>query len=890
MLTRLWNLVRSRRLDRELDAELRHHLELLEVEHRSRGLSAEAARLAARRDFGALSRAREAYRDQRGVPALETLARDVRLSLRSVARTPAVTLAALATLAIGIGANTAIFSVVNGILIRPLPYPEANRLVWISHTSPVLRIDDLGSAPFLYFTQRDENRTLEGIGLWSTRAVNITGRGEPERILALQATADVLPLLGIQPRLGRLFTRADDEPGSRPTAVLMHGYWQRRFGGDAAAMGRSITVDGQPHDIVGVMPQRFRFLDERTLDVILPMQLDRAEVTTGGYGFRSLGRMKPTVTLEQATADIARLIPIAFDSFPVTPGYTRQQMTDARFGPVLVPLKQIVVADAGNTLWVVMGTLGLVLLIACANVANLILVRTEGRERELAVRAALGAGRGRIARTLLTESLVLGAVGGALGLGAAYLSLRVLLAIGSSGLPRLDEVAIDSLVVLFALAISLFAGLLFGLLPVLRYTRPALSAALRGEGRSSTGTRERLRARSVLVVVQVALALVLIVSAGLMIRTFRELNTVDPGLERPDQIQSARITIPEATEPDPETVVRRQQEILERLAALPGVTSVAYTSEVPMDFGLGSWDILVPEGRPRAGGDRPALRSFHSVSPGYFATMGIPMRAGRDLTWTEVYDRRAVVLVSETLAREEWGSPVEALGKRLRGGSAQGAWREIVGVVGDVRSRGAGEPVGGIVYLPALLYEPDQVVRSVAYVIRSERTGTPGFLAEIQRAVWAVNPDLPLANVRTMGEFYGDSIARTSFTLVMLATAGAMALLLGVIGIYAVMSYIVSQRALEVGIRMALGAQRQQIRSMFVRQGLALTAVGVLIGLGGALALARWMSTLLFGVSPFDPLTYAAGAVALTAAAALASYLPSRRATRVDPHAMLRAQ
>jgi predicted permease len=890
MLARLWNLVRSERLDRELDTELRHHLELLEAEHRARGLSAESARLAARRDFGALLRTQEAYRDQRGLPLLETLARDVRLSVRSMARTPVVTLAVLATLAIGIGANTAIFSVVHGVLIRPLPYPDADRLVSISHTSPVLRIDDLGSAPFLYFTERDQNRTLEGVGLWSTQAVNITGRGEPERILALRVTADVLPLLGVEPRLGRVFSTTDDEPGNPRTAVLMHGYWQRRFGGDSSIVGTSIIVDSQPYEIAGVMPQSFRFLDERTLDVILPMQLNRAEVTTGGYGFRSLGRMKPTVTLEQAAADVARLIPIALDSFPVTPGYTRQQMQNARFGPVLVPLKDVVVGDAGSTLWVVMGTLGLVLLIACANVANLILVRTEGRAREIAVQSALGAGRVRIARALLTESIVLGLVGGVLGVGTAYLSMRVLLGIGSSGLPRMDEIAIDPVVILFALATSLLAGLLFGLLPVLRYTRPALSETLRGEGRSSTGSVERLRARNVLVVVQVALALVLIVGAGLMIRTFRELNNVDPGFDRPDEIQSVRITIPEATEPDAETAVRRQQTILDGLAALPGVTSVAYTSELPMDFGLGSWDILVPEGRPRAGGDRPALRSFNFVSPGYFAAMGISIRTGRDLTWTEVYDRRPVVLVSETLAREEWGSPVEALGKRLRGGSAQGAWREIVGVVGDVRNRGAAQPVGGIVYLPVLLNQPDLAVRSVAYVIRSERTGMRGFLAEIQRVVWAVNPDLPLANVRSMGEFYGDSLARTSFTLMMLGLAGAMALLLGVIGIYAVMSYIVSERALEVGIRMALGAQRQQIRSMFMRQGLALTTVGVLMGLGGAVALARWMSTLLFGVSAIDPFTYTAGAAALTTAAALASYLPSRRATRVDPHALLRTQ
>ena len=596
MFARLWNLLRYRRLDREMDAELSHHLESLEAEHRARGLSPEAARLAARRDFGGVSRTQEAHREQRSLPLLETLTRDVRLSLRSMRRTPVVTLAVLATLAIGIGANTAIFSVINGVLIKPLPYPDADRLISVSLASAVMRIDDLESAPFLYFTSRDHSRTLEGVGLWRLQAVNVTGREEPERVTALRVTSDILPLLGVGPQLGRYFTAADDEPGRRPTTVLMYGYWQRRFGGNRSVLGQTVAMDGVSHDIIGVMPPSFRFLDQRDVDLIAPVQLDRARVFAGGFGWPSLARLKPRVTIEQATADMARLIPIASDAFPIMPGFTREQLDGGKWVPVLQPLKQDVVGDAGNTLWVVMGTLGLVLLVACANVANLILVRTESRQRELAVRAALGASWGRIARGLLTESVVLGLAGGALGVAVAYGGLRVLRTLGSSSLPRMEEIAIDQPVLLFAGAVSFLSALLFGLLPVLRYARPQLSAALRSEARGSSGSREHLRARGALVVVQVALALALLVSAGLMIRTFRELGSVDPGFTRPDAIQTMRVTIPPSSQPDPELTVRRQEAILEGIAALHGVESAAYASELPMQFGDGWMDLLVTQG------------------------------------------------------------------------------------------------------------------------------------------------------------------------------------------------------------------------------------------------------------------------------------------------------
>jgi predicted permease len=892
MFARLWNLLRYRRLDREMDAELSHHLESLEAEHRARGLSPEAARLAARRDFGSLSRTQEAHREQRGLPPLETLTRDVRLSLRSMRRTPVVTLAVLATLAIGIGANTAIFSVINGVLIKPLPYPDADRLISVSLASPVMRIADLESAPYLYLTSRDQSRTLEGVGLWNLQAVNVTGHEEPERIMALRVTADILPVLGVEPLMGRYFARTDDEPGRRLTAVLMYGYWQRRFGGDPSVLGQTVTVDGAAHDIIAVMPQRFRFLDQRAVDLIAPVQLDRGRVFAGGFGWPSLARLKPGATIEQANADIARLLPIAADAFPIMPGFTRAQLDGGEWQPVLLPLKQDVVGDAGNTLWVVMGTLGLVLFVACANVANLILVRTESRQRELAVRAALGASRGRIARGLLTESVVLGLLGGALGVAVAYVGLRVLRTMGSSSLPRMEEIAIDQSVLLFAGGVSFLSALLFGLLPVLRYARPQLSAALRSEARGSSGSREHLRARGVLVVVQVALALALLVGAGLMIRTFRELGSVNPGFTRPDAIQTMRVTIPPSSQPDPERTARRQQAILESIAALPGVASAAYASALPMQ--PGDWtDLLVMEGgRMSTEGELPQNRSFRLVSPGYFATMGTPLVVGRDFTWSDVYGERAVALISEDLASREWGSPTAALGKGLRGGSNRNAWREVVGVVGNVHNRGVREPSGGTVYLPALVArvidQPAQVARSVSYVLRSDRTGTPGFLADVHRAVWAVDPELPLADVRTMGDYYGDSLARTSLTLVLLAIAGGMALLLGVIGIYGVMSYAVSHRTREVGIRMALGAPRSEIGGMFLRQGLVLTLVGVAVGLGGAVGLARWMSVLLFGVSPLDPATYVSVSATLIVAAGLASYLPSRRATHVDPIVALR--
>lgn len=893
MLSRFWNLFRRRRLDLELDAELAHHLESLESEHRARGLSPLDARIAARRDFGAMAQMKEQYRDQRGLPVLETLLKNVRFSLRSMRRTPVMTIAVVATLAIGIGANAAVFSVVNGILIKPLPYSDPERLVSVAHLAPGIQLSDsrdVGSSLFLYFIHRERARTLEGVGLYGEGVSTVTGAGEPEEVRRFLVTADVLPVLAVKPFLGRIFSQGDDAPGSPSTVLLSYEYWQRRFGGDPSVLGRRLNMADESWTIIGVLPRGFRSF-KGLVDVVTPFRFDRNQVTAGGFFRRSVARLKPGVTLEQASADLARLIPVAMDSFPLGPGVTREQLQAMRLAPILRPLKQDVVGDAGNALWVIMGTIGMVLMIACANVANLVLARTEGRYQELVIRAALGAGWRRIAFELFTESVLFSLAGGLLGIGLAYGGLRVLLRIAPANLPRVDEITIDPTVLLFTLGLSLFSAFLFGMLPVTRYARPAGAAVLSAGARWSTGSRERLRLRGTLVVVQVAIAMVLLICAGLMIRTFQKMHDVNLGFTNIASVQTVPVTISPASASDPVSVVRRQHEILNRLAALPGVQSAAFTNAVPMGGGFTA-DVIVPEGRVSPEGSAPRARQLRFVSPGLFGTLGIPLVAGRDFTWTDNYEKRPVVVITENLARQEWGSAEEALGKRLRSG-LQGRWHEIVGITGDIRDWGPNRPLTEMVYVPILaeqIYNTAFIPRFITYTIRSSRSGTPAFLDEIRQTVWSVDSNLPMVNLNTMDDVVADSMARTSITLVMLAIAGVVAVLLGVIGIYGVISYAVTQRTREVGIRIALGARVGEVRGMFLRQGLVMTMLGVAIGLGGAAALTRWMSALLFEVSPLDPGTYVVVSLFLVGAAGLASYVPARRATRVNPLESIRAE
>ena len=800
---------------------------------------------------------------------------------------------ALVTLALGIGANTAIFSVVNGVLIKPLAFPRAEELVGVWHTAPGVPSipGDINCSPTMYFTYREENRTFEQVGLWSSGGASVTGLAEPEQVRALFVTYGTLQALGVQPALGRWFSLEDDTPGSAETVMLSHGYWQRRFGGDKSVIGRTITVDSKPHNVIGVMPADFLFQNVKA-ELILPHRFDRNKVFLGNFSFQGVARLKSGVTIAQANADVARMLGIWLKAWPTPPGFSRALFENARFGPKLQPLKQEVVGDIGPALWVLMGTISLVLLIACANVANLLLVRAEGRQQELAIRAALGAGWGRIAREMLLESMTLAVLGGALGLGLAYVALRMLIAKGPATLPRLGEIGIDPLVLAFTLAVSLLSGLLFGLIPAVKYAGPHVSAALRSVGRTFSQGRERHRARNTLVVVQVGLALVLLIGSGLMIRTFQALRSVQPGFTHPEEVQMLRISIPEAQVKEPERVMRMQNEMLDKVAAIPGVASVSFASDAPLE-GFNSNDLLYAEDQDYAVGQIPPIRRFRFISPGFFKTTGTSLAAGRDFTWSDLYQTRHVAIVSANLAREMWGEPGAALGKRVRRGPKE-PWREIVGVASDVYDNGVQQKAPAFVYWPAMVDnwgdDDVRVNRGGVFVIRTQRAATEGFLKEAKQAIWSVNVNLPVFLVRTLKDVYDQSMARTSFTLVMLMIAGGMALVLGIVGIYGVIAYAVSQRTREIGIRMALGAAPAGLKRMFVRHGLVLAGIGAALGLAAAAGLTRLMSSLLFGITALDPVTYVGVSALLIGAASLASYFPARRATAVDPVEALRAE
>jgi predicted permease len=814
--------------------------------------------------------------------------------IRRLGRAPLFSAVTLITLAIGVGANTVIFSVVEGVLLKPLSYSHADQLIGVWYHIPGIEIENMPMAPFLYFIEREQNTTFQDIGVYTGDSLTVTGAGEPEHLRGLDVTDGTLPILGVKPVVGRLFTRRDDSPGAPQTVVISYGYWRTKLGGSYSVIGRPIIVDGKPREIIGVLPKDFHFLDREDAALYLPMQWDRSKTKLGNFSFPGVARLKPGVTLAQVKADMTRLIPIAVRSFPAPDGFPLSLFEKVQMNPTPRPLKQDVIGDVGNVLWILMGSIAVVLLVACANVANLLLVRVEGRRQELAIRAALGAGRGRITGGLLFESLVLGFAGTHIGLGLAFGSLRLLIAVKPTGLPRLNEIGIDGPVLLFTLGLALFVSIVIGLIPVIKYAGVGINTGLREGGRALSQSRERHRARKALVVVQVALALVLLICSGLMIRTFQALMHVSPGFSDPDSQQVFHLYIPETRVPDTqrEGVVRMQQEIQSKIAAIPGVSSVSFGSVVPLE-GFDQNDPIFAQDRTYKPGELPPIRRFKFVAPGYLSTMGTPLIAGRDLTWAETYQKRPVAIISENLAKELWHNPTTALGKQIRVGSTDD-WREIIGVARDVHDDGVNNQAPPTVYWPVFQDrfegQKETVRRNTAFVIRSTRAGSSAFMKEVQQTVWSVDSDLPLADPTTLGELYTKSMARTSFTLVMLCVAGSMALLLGIIGIYGVISYSVSQRTREIGIRMALGAQRQKLTAMFVRQGLWLTGIGVAIGLTSSFLTMRLMSSLLFNVSPMDPGTYIIASIGVVSIAWLACYLPSRRAAAVDPTLALRSE
>ena len=803
------------------------------------------------------------------------------------------TMMVLIALSLGIGATTAIFSVVESVLLKPLPYPHPEELVALEHSAPGWKLKDAGIGASIYFIYREQGTSFQRIGLYfdgihsSGHWVNVTGLGRPEHVSAMEVTEGLLPVLGVTPLLGREFTQTDDSPGSADTIMLTYGYWQSEFGGDRNVIGRSIDVNGRASTVIGVLPQSFRFLDRSNLAMLLPMRLNRQETTLFYFTLRGIARLKPGVTLEQASADAVRLQPVVERSFPAPEGRNLKLYQEGRVEPDFQNLKQEVVGDVGKTLWVLMGGISLVLLIACANLANLFLIRAEGRQQELATRVALGASRGRITAELLFESLCFAILGGLLGLGLAYGALRVLVTLAPPGLPRLGEIGIDGSVLLFTIGVSLLASLLFGSFPAFKYASARFGSGLRNASRSLSESREGRRTRGMLVIIQVALALILLVSSGLLIRTFRALTRVALGFVAPSEIETFKVNISDTEVKEPERVLRLQEEIAHRLEAVLGAVSVGLSRDIPMDGSRWNDPMYLKEGA----GDRneaPSCR-FEFVAPGFFKTMGTPFLAGRDYTWSDIYNAIPVIIVSERFARMNWQLPQNALGKHIREGPG-GDWREIIGVVRDIHQDGVNKEPSNSVYWPIFTahFVFPQERREVAYTIRSPRAGSESFADDVRRAVWSADPNLPLAELNTLGDYYGKSMARTSFTLVMLAVAGAMSLLLGLVGLYGVVAYSVSQRRRGIGIRLALGAEKSAILRMIMSQGVGLALIGVAIGVAASFALLRILAGLLYGVTPSDPVTFVTVSVLLLAISVVASYVPANQATKIDPAAALR--
>jgi Acidobacterial duplicated orphan permease len=886
-------IFRGRRLNDELAEELRIHIEEKTEEiMRLENLSRQDAHAAALRAFGNVTLLQQRSREVWQWAWLESFLADLRFIIRRLRKAPGFALTVLLTLAIGIGANTAVFTVVNQVLFKPLPYPDSDRIVslWLNAPGAAGLADFQKGLPLsasMYFAFSENNKTFQSLGVWTTGKANITGLAQPEEVSVAYVTDGVQQTLGVPPLVGRALAAEDQVPNGPRNIVLSYGYWQRRFGGDRSVIGRSVTMNSKQRTIVGVMPRGFRIADY-DFDIFTPLAFDRNQQQLAGFGFQGIARLKPGVTIAQANADIARTIPIWMDSFTNGPGSDARWYLRWRITPDFHSLKDEVIGNIGNVLWVVLGTIGVVLMIACMNVANLLLVRAETRQMELSIRSALGAGRARIAREMVVESVFLGFIGGLLGIAVAGGALRYLVAAGPANLPRLHEISLDAGSMIFLVLLSLVCGLLFGSIPAWKYSRSNVSVGL-GANRTSSASRERVRSRNVLVVGQVALALVLLVCAVLMLRTFEQLRRVDPGFSDPSNLQTLRIAIPDSLVADPQMVVRMENNIADKLAAIPGVSSVGFAQTLPMENAGHGWNLIYLEGKTYAGD--PPIRYYNYVSPGYLQTIGTQLLAGRDFTWNENYEQLPRVIVSENLAREEWGSVSAAIGKRMREAPAT-PWYEVIGVVKDVRYDGVNERAPAVIYWPLISTTPwmgKTTPRSVGFTIRSDRAGTETFLNQVQQAVWSVNANLPTASPRTMQVIYSKSMARTSFTLVMLGFAASMALTLGIIGIYGVISYSVSRRTREIGIRLALGAQKAELRWMFVRSALALTGVGIVIGLAAATAIARLMRTLLFGVSPLDPFSFAVVPVVLALAAALASYLPARRAAAVNPVDALKA-
>ena len=808
---------------------------------------------------------------------------DFKHAARSLRRHPGFASLTATTLALGIGANVAIFSVVYGVVIQPLPYRQADELVYLAHNAPGAGFTqgELILAPGLYRYYRERSRTLESIGAWRYREATLSSHGDPEIVLAASATSSLFRVLRVPAFMGRTFIEEDDAEGAAAVVVLSHALWQRRYGADPDIVGKPIGLWGRPYAVVGVMPQGFGYPDaDRQL--WFPESIDSESF--GGFYLNGTARLRPGITAEDARAELDALIQAMPEAFPGEPVVA--MVLDVQLSSVAVPLKEHVVGGVQESLWLLLGAVGLVLLIACANVANLFLVRSEGRQREVAVRAALGAGRGHLVRLSLSESFLLCGGGGLIGLVLAAAGTRLLIAYGPPSIPRLGEISINPAVIGFTALLSLLACLLFGSIPVLR-ARSELASSLQDGGRASTSSRTRLRARNVLVASQVALALVLLSGALLMAQSYWHLRQLDPGFEI-DNVLTFDVSLPAVEYETVEAAVGFHRQTRDRLAALPGVAAAAVVIGLPLS-GSQSGDPLVEEGVPFDAAEMPPIVNVNQAGAGYFETLHIPLLEGRLFEAADYEQQRHVAIVSERLADLYWPGE-SALGRRVSPGIPEDetTWLEIIGVVGDVAQHSLAEAPVPMLYVNLGDYRGNDP-RKMSYALRTE--ASPLGLADLARqTVWDVNPRLPVADMETMARIHRRASASTAFTMTLLLIAAAIALCLGSVGIYGVVAYVVRQRTGEIGVRMALGARAQDVVGLILRQGGMVACVGLGFGLLASLGLTRYLSSLLHGVEPTDPLTHLGVATLLLVVAGLACYIPARRAARIDPVEALRAE
>ena len=867
---RLRSLFRRGQVEAELNEELRYHLERQIEVNTAAGMSVEEARYAALRAMHGLDQRKEECRDMRRVRLIEDLWRDFRFSLRSLLKRPGFTAIALLALALGIGANTAIFSLVNAVILQPLPYRDPDRLISVYGTRNRSTQGSVGPTDFLDY--RSQNKTFEQFAASGSMMLpmNLTGSGEPERLNASVITGNYFDTFGVRPALGRGFSLENEKTGQDHVTVLSHAFWQTRFGGDPNIVNKTINLDGKAYEVLGVMPAEVVLPQPAQLWVPINFDADPEMKMRNARFLRGIGRLKEGVTLDQAQTDTDLIA-----------AQLEQQYPDSNTGWSLrlIPLREILVGGSRTMLFILFGAVGFVLLIACANVANLLLVRAAARQKEIAMRTALGASRLRIIRQMITESLLLAIFGGALGALLAVAGVKLLVSLGEDNIPRTANVKIDATVLAFTLLISLATGLLFGLAPAIRTMKENLVDALKDGIRGGSEATVKNRTRSLLVVFESAIAVMLLIAAGLLIRSLVALQNVDPGFD-PNNVLTLRVDLPRQKYNTPEKASNFFEQLETRVAGLPGVEAVGLITDLPLSGEARDMPYRV-EGRPAT--SDIAFVDFRRVNKNYFSAMRIPLRRGRNFTEQEVRQSDKAIVVSQAFVDSVFPNE-EALGKRLIIWSGiRNEPYEIIGIVGDTRYQSLqGEP-------SATMYVPTRELLFVNLVIRTQ--GDPlSLVGGVRKEVNALDPDQPIAAIRPMTEWVAMSAAGARYRTTLLGLFALLAMILAATGIYGVMSYSVAQRTQEIGVRMALGARPLDVLKLVVRQGMMLVLIGVVVGLAGALALTRVMSSLLFGVTERDPITFVAVAALLIVVAFISCFVPAHRATRVDPLIALRCE